>query len=181
MSTFQPFPKIPRLNRDVIITEKIDGTNACVIVTEDRQVLAQSRSRLITPEDDNFGFAAWVRDNASQLADLGPGYHYGEWWGKGIQRNYGLQERRFSLFNVSRWRDVQPPPCCSVVPVILTRGHGVARLEDAQEALAYLRNFGSCAAPGFLKPEGIILFHTASNSYFKATLEKDEEHKGQNA
>ena len=27
-------------------------------------------------------------------------------------------------------------------------------------------------------PEGIVLFHTASKSYFKTTLEKDEEYKG---
>lgn len=174
--TFQPFPKIPRLNRNVIITEKIDGTNACVIVTEDGQVHAQSRSRLITPEDDNFGFAAWVAENASQLRDLGPGHHYGEWWGRGIQRNYGLRERRFSLFNVHKWGE-QRPACCHVVPVIHVGTF--PRIEDAPEALRLLRENGSCAAPGFRNPEGIIVFHTASNSYFKATLEKDEEHKGQ--
>jgi hypothetical protein len=27
MSDFIPFPKIPRLRRDIVITEKIDGTN----------------------------------------------------------------------------------------------------------------------------------------------------------
>lgn len=59
---FTPFPKIARLNRTVVVTEKIDGTNAAVGVTEDGVVYAQSRKRVITPEQDNFGFATWVRD-----------------------------------------------------------------------------------------------------------------------
>lgn len=60
---FEAFPKIPRLKRGCVITEKIDGTNACVYVGEDGLVLAGSRSRWVTPEADNFGFAAWVRDH----------------------------------------------------------------------------------------------------------------------
>lgn len=30
--TFEAFPKIPRLNRDITITEKIDGTNVAVVI-----------------------------------------------------------------------------------------------------------------------------------------------------
>src|SRR5687767_11177216 len=103
MNEFREFQKIARLNRAVIVTEKIDGTNGCVVVSEDGlTVTAQSRSTIITPQNDNFGFAKWVQDNAEELKQLGPGYHYGEWWGCGIQRKYGLDEKRFSLFNVSR-------------------------------------------------------------------------------
>lgn len=54
---FKAFAKIPRLYREVWVTEKIDGTNACVVVTEDNQVYAQSRSRIITPEDDEAPFS----------------------------------------------------------------------------------------------------------------------------
>lgn len=36
---FQPFPKIARWSREVIITEKIDGTNASVIVSDDGKEL----------------------------------------------------------------------------------------------------------------------------------------------
>ena len=32
--TFEPWPKIPRLKRDIIITEKIDGTNAQICFDE---------------------------------------------------------------------------------------------------------------------------------------------------
>jgi len=173
---FKAFDKIPRLRRNVIVTEKIDGTNAIVWVSDDGMwVRAGSRSRWITPEDDNYGFARWVHENADELRQLGPGYHYGEWWGHGIQRRYGLTEKRFSLFNAGRWADGSVrPKCCGVVPV-LAEGHQ----EDAVEsALAILRTEGSRAAPGFMNPEGVVVYHTASRSLFKVTLEKDSEPKG---
>lgn len=175
MIEFKEFPKIARLKRETTITEKIDGTNACVIVTEDGQIAAQSRSRLITPEDDNFGFARWVADNAEELAKLGPGHHYGEWWGAGIQRRYGLAEKRFSLFNTARWNENNPnrPECCSVVPV-LWQGD----LSGVDTVLNQLRESGSVAAPGFMNPEGVVVYHSSSRTMFKVTLEKDEEWKG---
>jgi hypothetical protein len=105
MTEFQEFPKMPRRSRDVVITEKIDGTNACVFIGEDGEFLAGSRTRWITPEDDNFGFSRWAHENKDDLLTLGPGRHFGEWWGSGIQRKYGLTEKRFSLFNTSRWVD----------------------------------------------------------------------------
>jgi len=204
MIDFVPFAKIARFSRDIIVTEKIDGTNAQIYVSEDGTVTAGSRTRWITPEDDNFGFAAWVRDHVKELRGLGPGSHFGEWWGAGIQRRYGLTEKRFSLFNVSRWGDepqICPrcnktaeaprcahctmeiaqkpmrPACCSVVPV-LWRGN----FDDLhpRELLEKLRIEGSAAAPGFMKPEGIVIFHHASGQLFKKTLEKDEEPKTRN-
>lgn len=175
---YVPFPKVPRLNREVIVTEKIDGTNAQVFIAEDGvTMLAGSRTRWITPEADNFGFAAWVRDNRDELLKLGPGRHFGEWWGSGIQRGYGLPkgERRFSLFNVSRWGDPdERPECCDVVPLLY---YGPFRTDCIEGALNDLREKGSSAAHGFMKPEGVIVFHTAANSGFKVTLEKDEEPK----
>lgn len=176
---FREFQKIPRLFREVIVTEKIDGTNACVVVGEDGSVAAQSRSRIITPQDDNYGFAKWVGEHTVELSALGAGYHYGEWWGLGINRNYGLTEKRFSLFNVSRWSDEKGcrPACCHVVPVLL-RGVPDESFDVARFAIAKLRMSGSVAAPGFMKPEGIVAFHVQGNLLFKATLEKDEEWKG---
>ena len=102
---FHAFRKITRLHRECIATEKIDGTNGLVWVGDDGTVRAGSRSRWITPEADNFGFARWVAEHAEELRALGIGYHYGEWWGAGIQRRYGLDHKRFSLFNVSLWAD----------------------------------------------------------------------------
>lgn len=80
---FEPFPKIARLSREIVVTEKIDGTNAQVFITDDGRVLAGSRTRWLTPESDNFGFAAWVHANQFNLKQLGQGRHYGEWWGAG--------------------------------------------------------------------------------------------------
>src|SRR5438105_3732245 len=100
---FEEFPKIARLSRDCIVTEKIDGTNAQIFITEDGTIHFGSRSRWITPENDNYGFARWATEHKEDLLKLGPGRHFGEWWGCGIQRGYGLKEKRFSLFNVMRW------------------------------------------------------------------------------
>lgn len=179
---FQEFEKIARLNREVVVTEKLDGTNGLVWVSDDSAtVKAGSRSRWITPADDNFGFARWVEEHVEELRALGPGYHYGEWWGAGIQRRYGLKEKRWSLFNVARWADdAVRPKCCHVVPV-LASGTGLATLlgSPVGDALSLLRTCGSQAAPGFDKPEGVVIYHTAARSLFKVTLEKDEMPKGQ--
>jgi hypothetical protein len=183
MAEFKEFEKIPRLNRPVIITEKLDGTNACVVVEEgesglfeDRLVFAQSRNRIITVDSDNYRFAKWVEDNKETLKQLGPGYHYGEWWGRGIQRDYGLTEKRFSLFNTSRWKDARPA-CCHVVP-ILSIWNGFGKVEEIIEKL---RAEGSIAAPGFMDPEGIIMYHAAAQHYFKVTIKGDESPKGKQA
>jgi hypothetical protein len=175
---FVEFPKVPRLFRSVVITEKIDGTNGCVYVpeSESEPLVAGSRSRWISPEVDNFGFARWVRDNEAELRKLGPGVHYGEWWGSGIQRRYGLDHKRFSLFNVGRWSAENVPPCVHVVPTLAV----LDKFSTAAvaEAIEWLRANGSRAAPGFMRPEGVVVFHAAAGALFKATLENDERPKG---
>jgi hypothetical protein len=187
---FQEFPKMARLSRECIITEKIDGTNASVYIGEDGEFLTGSRTRWVTPEDDNYGFAKWCALHRDELLTLGPGHHFGEWWGQGIQRKYGLAEKRWSLFNVSRWalhgaepqvwklqREAGPimqdvlPPCCSLVPV-LARDEFSTLL--ANTALERLKVLGSEAAPGFKNPEGIVIWHVAAQVGFKKTIEKDE-------
>lgn len=181
MPEFEEFAKIPRLKRDCVITEKIDGTNAQIHITEDGDVLAGSRSRYITPEEDNFGFAKWVESNREELAKLGHGRHFGEWWGSGVQRGYGLikGEKRFSLFNVGRWEDAALlPSCVSLVPVLY---RGPFSIDAIDAALKDLADNGSKASPGFMKPEGVIVYHAASRSLFKVTIEKDEEPKTRGA
>lgn len=176
---FQPWPKIARLNRDIVVTEKIDGTNAAVIISEDGRVAAQSRKRLITPGDDNFGFARWVADAAGVLTDiLGPGRHFGEWWGSGIQRGYGLTkgEKRFSLFNTSRFKDIweKSGGLLHCVPVIY---EGPLVEKQITQALANLEENGSWASFGFANPEGICIYHTASRLVQKVTLDNNDAGK----
>jgi hypothetical protein len=170
VSEFQEFPKIPRWSRRIIVTEKIDGTNGLVWVSGDGEVKAGSRSRWITPEQDNHGFARWVEANKEDLKQLGPGYHYGEWWGSGINRGYGLKEKRWSLLNTSKWGETRPK-CCHVVPVLYD---GMMSQDRILIALDDLRRLGSKAAEGYMKPEGVVIFHLGGNLYFKKTLENDE-------
>jgi len=198
---FQKFPKIPRFYRDIIITEKIDGTNAQVLVTEDGRVFAGSRNRwLASDQPDNYGFRAWVEEHADELRQLGPGRHFGEWWGKGINRGYGLDHRRFSLFNVSRWQSLEnsghrltkfergeevniertyPPACCGVVPILYV-GPWKKELDWGEEknfvrdTLFDLGLYGSRAVLDFMRPEGIVIYHTAGHCLFKVTFEGDQ-------
>lgn len=171
MNDFVPFQKIPRLKRGCIITEKLDGTNAQIVIDEDGSVRAGSRNRWITPEDDNFGFAGWVKKNEDELRKLGTGQHFGEWWGVGIQRGYGLSERRFSLFNTGRWSDVSVrPACCDVVPVLYS---GDFASEVVDWVIDTLRETGSQAEPNFMQPEGVIVYMTAARHLYKVLLEND--------
>jgi len=196
MKEFNAFPKMARASRESVITEKIDGTNAQIYIDEDNEMLVGSRKRWIIPGDDNFGFATWAQENKDELMQLGPGRHFGEWWGQGIQRKYGLDEKRFSLFNTLRWHlqgeepqripcgdprvekyQEELPGCCSLVPVLYRGEFSTVEIDKAVEGL---RENGSTAAPGFSNPEGVICFHIAGNFGLKKTLEKDESPKGMN-
>jgi hypothetical protein len=171
---FESFQKIARLKRACVVTEKIDGTNAQVAFTDDGTMYVGSRNRWITPEADNMGFARWCAENRSELEKLGPGRHFGEWWGAGIQRRYGLTEKRFSLFNTSRWNAENLPACCSVVPVLYSGEFSSGVVDDC---LVRLSLSGSAAAPGFMDPEGVVVYMPQAGKLFKVTL-GDDGHKG---
>jgi hypothetical protein len=222
MSEFISFRKIPRLSRDMVITEKIDGTNASVLIVapplqgheghvpewlpddavarvDDLWVFAGKRTGWTLPgKSDNYGWGGWVRDHAVELVrGLGPGRHFGEWWGAGIQRRYGQAEKRFSLFNVGKWLArrtwpwdpgldpefvhpktmprAYPPACCSVVPELYRGPFDTAVVESV---VRDLRAMGSVAAPGFMDPEGVVVLHEASGALFKKMIKGDERGKG---
>lgn len=218
---FEPFPKIPRLRRNVVITEKIDGTNAQVHILSEATLIeaaqastgpgqlppletgfrigdlilfAGSRTRYLdtSKKGDNFGFAKWVADNAEGLALLGPGRHYGEWWGSGIQRGYGVEpgQRYFSLFNTARWTIdpnaesgtlLPPVPGLEVVPVLFDGRFETGAYDPTGLALHQLRTMGSSARPGFMNPEGIVVWHSAARTLQKVLLENDDIAKGEAA
>lgn len=174
---FRAFPKLQRLSGPAYVTEKIDGTNACIVIDEQGLVLAQSRTRMITPQNDNFGFAAWVFEHSEELAKLlGPGYHYGEWWGRGIQRGYGLNERRFSLFNTSI--ELPENALVSKVPLLFAGTLVEAIVIAINYTMPGLKMSGSIAAPGFMYPEGVVIYDSRSKQGFKRTLDYDENGKG---
>ena len=200
MEDFVKFPKISRLSRDIVISEKIDGTNAKILIQllNDKTSIIESfkkrewplikegrflfgitpgsRNRWITIKKDNYGFAKWVFENQEDLFNLGPGRHFGEWWGQGIQRKYDLDEKRFSLFNTDKWNFGNSPLCCHVVPVLYEGPFETGKiynvLEDLKELVSY-------AAEEFMDPEGIIIFHSASGTLFKKTIKNDEKLKSQ--
>lgn len=165
---FKSWPKITRIEnrRQPIFTEKIDGTNACIVIGDNGEFACQSRTRFVTPDNDNFGFAMWAYENMAELFKMGPGYHYGEWWGRGIQRGYDLNEKRFSLFNTRRWGSHNPntPTCVSVVPIL--------PVETVEEARQYLLENGSVAAPGYKRPEGAVMYEPDTDTCFKIIIDK---------
>lgn len=195
MEEFKSFNKIARLSRECVITEKIDGTNASIFIGEDGAFLTGSRTKWITPTDDNYGFSKWAHEHKEDLLKLGIGHHFGEWWGSGCQRGYNLPkgDKRFSLFNVHRWAEkgkelkIYPtqdpritksqehaPDCCHVVPVL---HEGIFDTASINHYLTKLDMNGSYVSPGFMNPEGIIIYHKAANIFFKKTILKDEEYK----
>lgn len=195
--TFEAWPKIPRWsNEKVTVTEKIDGTNAAVIIlpySHDHLPLiddgyakqlhglnlggyatfaVQSRKRFIKPgkDTDNAGFAGWAFENATSLTDiLGYGKHYGEWWGRGIQRGYDQEGKRFSLFRPWRYEHLaltDEVPGLDVVPTLYSGG--AEGLLATSIILATLEQEGSKAAPGYMRPEGIIIQSQLTQSTYKA-------------
>ena len=161
------------LDNAVFATVEHGGETFCVY--------AQSRTRLIKPgkDTDNYGFAGWVQRNAGELVELlGEGLHYGEWWGNGIQRKYGMAEKWFSLFNTTRYADLETNLNLTVVPVLY---EGPNDTSEVEMALHKLHVNGSVAAPGFMNPEGICVYQAASRQISKVTLDKNDAGKWESA
>ena len=62
-----------------------------------------------------------------------------------------------------------------MVPILHT---GMFSTQMVDTLLAELAREGSAASPGFMKPEGVVVFHVAGNLMFKKTLDKNDGHKG---
>jgi hypothetical protein len=181
MTEFKAWPKIPRIKGlPVVITEKVDGTNACVIVEGGKVVGCQSRNNLLahnntgelTIVQDNMGFAQWVVGNQASLVELGDGYHYGEWAGPGIQNNpHKLETKKFFLFNTGRWNNENKPHVCDVVPV-LHRGKWDA--DDIDSLMHWLDQGFNAGQLCTDYAEGIIIYFESLNTYAKHTLKSPE-------
>lgn len=183
VAQFLAFPKIQRYeNATCVITEKIDGTNACLNFDIAGALTCQSRNKIITPGklSDNAGFAEWAYGHADQLFEFfGSGRHFGEWWGVGIQRGYGLVERRFTPFNsglygTTTFPSTEPPLPANValIPVLWTGPMVDLDIGVQQSMNALARN--SFAAPGFHRAEGCMIWSRAFG-YLKVPF--DRSHK----
>lgn len=93
-------------------TVKIHGTNAGVRFPDN---IPQSRNKVLTVEDDNYGFAKFHQENKEVFAEIyrsllihhnlmprTPLVIFGEWAGKGIQDTVGISklDKRFYIFNI---------------------------------------------------------------------------------
>ena len=192
---FIKYPKTKRFSSDIIITEKIDGTNAQLVYDKENEVLlAGSRNRFITVDKDNYGFARWVDDNREILTKYFNSFSnipvYGEWWGSGIQRGYGLTggEKYFSIFNVGLFGPVMPSELHAIgvryVPVLY---EGSNRRDVILDVFGNLDNAGSqvflksgCLeqfkfyfkpVSNELEPEGICIFFKQMGVIYKMTYE----------
>ncbi|QWY83069.1 RNA ligase 2 protein [Rhizobium phage RHph_X66] len=184
---FESFQKIARAKQGFgcVITEKLDGTNAQILIEDNKIVGVGSRQRWIAPGKltDNYGFAGWVQDNEEELVTkLGDGQHFGEWYGSGIQRAYGRtgNDKRFALFNTGRWSDAAVrPACCECVPVLFA---GEFSRNNVDKVMRDLAENGSSMVPGFMKPEGIIIYLPGPRILLKETYEhSDGKWKAANA
>jgi len=202
MGQFKSWGSTPRENKNKTITEKIDGTNACIVIW-DGVVSAQSRKRIITPDDDNYGFARWVHENAGALLDtLGYGYHYGEWYGEGIQKNpLGIEGKRFALFHATKYTekngfDLERVDGLETVPLL---HHGQCDVFTIPRIMSDLDTYGTkvrgatvkeirSAILGFpdddefmynkaAQAEGIIIWNNETRTRTKMLLEDDAFHK----
>jgi hypothetical protein len=179
---FEGFKKIPRLSKEMVITEKLDGTNGLIQITHNGEFFVGSKSRWLKVDGskatDNYGFGKWALENKEELLKLGTGKHFGEWVGLGInKRNYNLTDKKFVLFDVHKWNNENKPVCCEVVPVLYT---GAFCTEKIKEVMNDLKVNGSKFSKNYMNPEGIIIYHTASKQLYKKTFDYDETGKEAN-
>lgn len=174
---FKAFPKIESLRKvEMTITQKIHGTNAQVMIFEVIEqsgfqpegnsyvevdgktyfIRAGSRSRWIYPGDDNYGFAAFVDQHKEEfIRKLGIGQHFGEWAGPGINSGEGLTQKVFVLFDWWKYpTERELPPQTTVVPLLYK---GPFDLDAIEQTMNDLKTNGSKLAPGFMRPEGVVV------------------------
>lgn len=184
MDDFKSYPKIEQIGKlHMSITQKIHGTNAQIYIYHENQswqVKVGSRTRWLTPEDDNYGFAKWVHENANELIKLGEGRHYGEWCGKGINSGEGLSIKTFILFDWWKYTDKEKFPFhpfvsetlpIRTVPVLYT---GAFSYEKIDEVMNTLKTEGSRLTPvgWFMKPEGVVI--DINGQKFKKVFDPEE-------
>lgn len=164
---FKPWAKIQPWNKvEMTITQKLNGTNGQIVVTE-TGLLIGSRTRYLGPTSDNFGFWAWCMHREKELLKTLPvGTYYGEFCGPGIQNGEGLTEKTFILFNPPE--GVVLPEGLRAVPVLF-KGHPTKHTID--EVTEDLKRHGSYLVPGFMNVEGIVI---RMGSLFKLVFTNEE-------
>lgn len=103
---YDPLKPIPTL--EFTGTVKLHGSNAAVCQSNGVRWF-QSRQRLLTIDDDNYGFVKWAEENEtffdeafSRASDNKTVCIYGEWCGQNIQKGVGISAlpKMFVVFSV---------------------------------------------------------------------------------
>jgi hypothetical protein len=93
---------------DYLSKIKLDGKNAAIQI-RDNEVGYQSRNRMLTPDSDNAGFAAWASQYEEQWRSCGNAFDnetviiYGEWFGDRMTKNVAcsrVEGKHFAVFAV---------------------------------------------------------------------------------
>lgn len=98
---------------DIVGTVKLHGTNASIVLSPNKDLYTQSRNRVLSINDDNVGFANYVKTNEADILNLVTYIHidntytilYGEWIGKGINKGcaiHNIEDKIFVIFAVRR-------------------------------------------------------------------------------
>lgn len=175
MSEWTGFPKIARLNRDCVVTEKVDGTNAAILIQSGR-LRVYSKSEELTGSIDSYGFYAWVMERKRAILDtFEDGLLRGEFAGPGINRNrHQLTSKTFYCFAAEpRVREgvTGLPDGFNVVPVLYEGPFDTAAINREVDRL---RINGSLVGG---TPEGVVVFHLAGSVGFKVTCLNDNTPK----
>lgn len=200
MSTvsYPSFSSIERLeNIYCVISEKIDGTNGLIQIDykydwngqryDDHLVQFGSRNRYITTTDDNAGFANYFTPHIASICTLAeslinygdndnpkqdwPIYIYGEWFGKGIQRGYGLDEKYFMPFSSFYAEHMIKAGIPNIMmPNIMYTGK--FSLEVVDNCMNRLTSGGfHTLITNYDYPEGVVIYFPKYNFRLKQTFE----------
>jgi len=110
---FDPYAKLPTLRFEG--TVKLHGTNAAVGMSYMGDIWCQSRSNIITPQDDNAGFAMFIEANKFVMKSLMMQAYlkskdpfadvmvFGEWCGGNIQKGVAITglPKMFVIFGIA--------------------------------------------------------------------------------
>lgn len=194
---FEAWPKTLHVDKvlgKVIVTEKIDGTNACLFFYPNGEMFVQSRNRIITPDQDNAGFAKWAYRNQKDLFYIfGPGRHYGEWWGHKIGRTYDMTYNVFSVFNNGRFYKTEANSNdsmstrahemglgeeISAVPHIFTGMYGSPEMDGAIDAFSGGMSLAALEyGIEYPNPEGVCFYFREFDKVAKLVFAHPGKHK----
>jgi len=194
MSEYPKYPSIERFeNIYSIISEKVDGTNGLIEIEYDDGLLAVrfgSRNRWLTLSSDNAGFMNFFAMFAKKIAIVpdilrakavneldnrnkvcsNPIRIYGEWYGKGIQRGYGLDTKYFMPFHTILAEALIEANVPNIMPPhIMYTGKFDKQIAD--DMMNLLRTHGSGVTPGYFNPEGIVVYFPTYQFCLKDTFE----------